>query len=196
MNLSNPVRLLGLSGSLRAESYSTAVLRGLQVSLGPEITLDIRDVCLPLYNQDCEGEATPQEVQAFRDAIDSAEGLVICTPEFNHGIPGVLKNALDWASRPSATSVLKSKPVLGISNSPAFTGGVRAHAQLHETFLATQSDILSGRQVVIGNVPAKIRAGMLADEATLAFASEAVARLAKECRERRVKPQIESGVAR
>jgi chromate reductase, NAD(P)H dehydrogenase (quinone) len=97
-----------------------------------------------------------------RSALVTA--FVIVTPEYNHGIPGVLKNALDWTSRPFGRSVLIGKPVLVMSVSPAFTGGVRAHVQAFETLLAIQARIVPGPQVVIGSVAEKIRDGILVDE--------------------------------
>jgi chromate reductase, NAD(P)H dehydrogenase (quinone) len=98
------------------------------------------------------------------------------TPEYNHGIPGVLKNALDWASRPFGKSVLIDKPVLVISVSPAFTGGVRAQAQVNETLLSIPARIVAGPQVVIGGVAAKMRDGVI-DQSFLSFALEALDRL-------------------
>ncbi|CAH2403900.1 NADPH-dependent FMN reductase [Mesorhizobium ventifaucium] len=175
------VRLLGLPGSLRQGSYSLAVLRGLQPALSPAVDLQIGDLRLPLYDQDQDGPSTPQTVQAFRQAVAESDGLVIATPEYNHGIPGVLKNALDWASRPLGHSALTGKAVLVISVSPAFTGGVRAQAQANETLLAIQSRPVLGPQVVIGNVTNKIRDGRLTDEPSLRFALSAIDRLIALC---------------
>jgi chromate reductase len=102
---------------------------------------------------------------------------VIVTPEYNHGIPGVLKNALDWASRPFGKSVLTNKPALAISISPAFTGGVRAHAQLNETLLAIPALVLGGPQVVIADIGNKIEDGVLVDQPSLSFALTALQRM-------------------
>lgn len=179
---SKHVRLLGLSGSLRRASYSTAILRGLQAELGAGVGLELGDIRLPLYNEDEDGENSEAGVQAFRRAIFEADGLVISTPEYNHGVPGVLKNALDWASRPSGKSVLQNKPVLIISNSPGFTGGVRAQAQINETLLSVSAVILPGRQIVIGGVADKIKDGKFADKTNLAFALAAIHRLVDLCR--------------
>jgi chromate reductase len=170
-------RLLGLPGSLRRGSYSLAVLRGLQLALSPAVDFRIGDLRLPLYDQDEDGPSTPKTVRAFRQAVAESEGVVIATPEYNHGIPGVLKNALDWASRPLGLSALTGKPVLVISVSPAFTGGVRAQAQANETLLAIQSRPVPGPQVVIGNAADKIRDGQLTDEPSLRFALSAIDRL-------------------
>ncbi|MFA7588105.1 MAG: NAD(P)H-dependent oxidoreductase [Novosphingobium sp.] len=170
-----PVKLLGIAGSLRNGSFSAAIIESLKAGLpgGVELTLHPLDN-VPLYNQDLDTLTPPAGVTALRDAIAAADGLIIVTPEFNYGLPGVLKNALDWASRPYGASSLIGKPVVTMSNSPAFTGGVRAQAQLNETLLATQSRIPGGAQVVIGEVHTKIEDGRLIDAAALDFAQNAV----------------------
>jgi chromate reductase len=175
-------RLLGLPGSLRRNSHSRAVLQGLAAKLQPAADLVIRDLRLPLYDEDEDGHATPDAVRAFRQAIGDSDGVVIATPEYNHGIPGVLKNALDWASRPYGQSTLIGKPVLAISLSSAFTGGVRAQAQLNETLHAIEAVVVRGPQVVIGDVGAKVEGGHLVDAASLDFARSAVDRLIVLCR--------------
>ena len=110
------LRLLGLSGSLRRASNSTAVLRGLQDALAPKARLDIFSLHgLPLYNEDEDGEHAPESVRALRSAIETTDGVIMVSPEYNHGMSGVLKNSLDWASRPYGCSVLRGKPVLTIN---------------------------------------------------------------------------------
>jgi chromate reductase, NAD(P)H dehydrogenase (quinone) len=180
---SGRIRLLGLPGSLRKDSHSRAVLRGLQRQLGGTVALDIRELRLPLYDEDEDGVMAPREIVDFRQAIAASDGVVIVTPEYNHGIPGVLKNALDWASRPFGRAALIGKPVLAITVSPAFTGGVRAQAQVNETLLAIQARPVLGPQIVIGGVAEKLRDGHLVDEASLQFALAAIARLTQLCRD-------------
>lgn len=172
-----PVKLVGLAGSLRKQSFSQAALIGLRDNLPDKVSLEILDLRLPLYNEDEDGAATPARIHAFREAIESSDGVVIVTPEYNHGIPGVLKNALDWASRPYGKSCLVNKPTLVVSISPAFTGGVRAHAQVNETLLSIPAQVLGGPQVVIGGIETKIRNGSLGDEASLSFALAAIRRM-------------------
>jgi len=169
-----PVRLLGLSGSLRKASFSRATLIGLRNNLPEKVTLEIHEPQLPLYNEDDDRSNGPEQVRRFRDAIATSDGVVIVTPEYNHGIPGVLKNVLDWASRPYGRSVLTKKPTLAISVSPAFTGGVRAHAQLNETLLAIPALVAGGPQVVIGNIGDKVENGVLVDQPSLHFALAAL----------------------
>ncbi len=180
------IKLLGISGSLRNGSFSTAILETLaeRAPAGVELVLHpLNDV--PVYNQDLDTETPPAAVKALRDAISAADGLVIVTPEFNYGLPGALKNALDWASRPYGAGSLTAKPVVTMSNSPAFTGGVRAQAQLNETLLATQSKLLVRWQVVIGEVHTKVRDGRLTDQASIDFAMGAIADLVRSIEQAR-----------
>jgi chromate reductase len=164
-------RLLGLSGSLRHSSYSTAVLRGLRASLAPRAALEIFPLHgVPLYNEDDDAEHSPEAVRTLRSAIEASDGVVMISPEYNHGMSGVLKNALDWASRPHGLSVLRKKPVLTMTASPAFTGGVRAQQQMNETLAAIQASPVFRPQIVIGGVHEKVRDGRLVDEAVLGFA--------------------------
>lgn len=174
-------RLLGVSGSLRRDSFSTAILRTLQTALAPSVELFLHPLDdVPLYNQDHDTATPPEAVRRLRTAIGQSDGVVIVSPEFNYGIPGVLKNALDWASRPYGASTLIGKPVATITASPAFTGGVRAQSQLNETLLATQSRLIAGPQTVIGSVHEKILDGRLTDEPSLQFALQAVRALLRE----------------
>src|SRR3954451_17303452 len=141
--------LLGLSGSLRRASNSTAVLRGLQDALGPRAALDIFPLhAIPLYNEDDDAEHTPESVRALRSAIEASDGVIMISPEYNHGMSGVLKNALDWASRPYGRSALRGKPVvLTMTASPAFTGGVRAQQQMNETLAAIPARLVLRPQI-------------------------------------------------
>ena len=177
------LRLLGLSGSLRRASYSTAVLRSLQDALASKTRLDIFSLHgLPFYNEDEDGEHAPDSVSALRSAVETMDGVIMVSPEYNHGMSGVLKNALDWVSRPHGRSVLRGKPVLTMTASPAFTGGVRAQQQMNETLAAIPARPVLRPQIVIGAVHEKIRDGRLVDEATLGFALAGVNDLLDEIR--------------
>ena len=178
--------LLGLSGSLRRASNSTAVLRGLQDALAPKAALSIFPLYgLPLYNEDDEGEPAPELVCALRSAIETGDGVIMISPEYNHGMSGVLKNALDWASRPYGRSEQRGKPVLTMTASPAFTGGVRAHQQMNETLVSIPARLVLRPQIVIGGVHEKVRDGRLVDEAALRFALAGVDDLLEEIRTER-----------
>src|SRR5271157_3981571 len=126
MSETPPARLLGMSGSLRSGSFSNAILETLREKFVARADLRIYDLRpIPPYNQDFEGERRPEPVKALLAAIADSDGLVLCAPEFNHSIPGVLKNALDWASRPAFTSVIAYKPVAIMTTSRGALGGAR-----------------------------------------------------------------------
>jgi chromate reductase, NAD(P)H dehydrogenase (quinone) len=174
-------RLLGIAGSLRAAAFSKAILAAVAETAAPNAQFDYADIgALPHFNQDLYVEPLPSEVQRFRAQIVAAEGLVISSPEYNHGMPGVLKNALDWASRPHNGSPLQGKPVLIITSSPAFTGGVRAQYQLRETLVSALARPVSHAEIVVGGVGAKIIDGRFKDAATLEFAKSGLARMFEE----------------
>jgi chromate reductase len=163
-------RLLGISGSLRKGSTNTAVLTALAEAIQDKATLDIFPLNdLPLYNQDIDVEPSHPAVAALRDAIAAVDGVVIASPEYNYGMSGVLKNALDWASRPYGKAKLTGKPVLTITVSPASTGGVRAQIQLNETLTAIAALVVLRPQAVIGSVFQKMQDGKFADETSLKF---------------------------
>jgi len=188
------LRLLGLSGSLRRASNSTAVLRGLQDALAPKAALDVFSLQgLPLYNEDDDGEQAPESVRALRSAIETSDGVIMVSPEYNHGMSGVLKNSLDWASRPYGRSVLRGKPVLTMTASPAFTGGVRAQQQMNETLASIPARLVLRPQIVIGGVHEKVRDGHLVDEATLRFALAGIDDLLEEIRAARSATPLPGG---
>jgi chromate reductase len=173
--------LLGLSGSLRRGSNSTAVLRGLQDALAPRAALNMFSLHgMPLYNEDDDAEHAPESVRALRSAIETSDGVIMISPEYNHGMSGVLKNGIDWASRPYGRSALRGKPVLTMTASPAFTGGVRAQQQMNETLVSIPARLVLRSQIVIGGVHEKVRDGRLVDEAALRFALAGVDDLLEE----------------
>lgn len=171
--------VLGLAGSLRRHAYSRALLSALVAAADARgvARIEPAGIDLPLYNQDLEDGDLPAAVTHFKQAIADSTALLIVTPEYNHSIPGVLKNALDWASRPGGASPLLDKPVLVVSVSPAFTGGVRAHAHLHDVLLACGARIAPGPQVVIGGAAAKVSEGTFVDAANIDFGITAIARM-------------------
>lgn len=122
---------------------------------------------------------------AFKGLIAESHGVLIATSEYNHGIPGVLKNALDWASRPVFESCFKHKPVSIISSSLAFTGGVRAQYQLRETLISMQAYLDVGPEVVVGGVHTNLAEDVYADENGLAFMLKSLGRLREEILGRR-----------
>src|ERR671930_1671796 len=126
------MRILGLSGSLRRDSHNTSLLRAAAMSLPPGVELDLYDELddLPHYNADIDGEPAPEPVARLREAISVADGVLIATPEFNGSIPGALKNALDWASRPFPDNALRGKPVAVVGASTGMFGATWAGEHL------------------------------------------------------------------
>ena len=174
-------RLLGISGSLRRNGYSTAILETLASEVAARATTTFADIgSLPHYDQDLDVGEGPASVALLRRQIAEADGLVVVSSEFNYGMPGVLKNAIDWASRPAFASPLKGKPVLIVTSSPAFTGGVRAQAGLRETFAATLARPIATAEVVIGQVHTKIVDGRLVDRPSIDWALKAFDGLFRE----------------
>ncbi len=181
MSHTAPIRIAGISGSLRQASFSTALIKLLASHLQPAIELSLVDIAdVPLYNEDLDGEIKPAAVQAVNAAIAQADAVLFVTPEYNHGVPGVLKNTLDWVSRPVFNSVLKGKPVSIITSSLAFTGGVRAQYQLRETLTSMLAHFVPGPEVVVGGVHTKFQDEAFLDQATLNFMLSAIERLRAE----------------
>jgi chromate reductase, NAD(P)H dehydrogenase (quinone) len=126
--------VLAISGSLRAGSNSTALLRALREEApdGTEVVLWDGLKAIPPYDEDGDGVHAPAQVTAFRELVAAADAVFFATPEYNSSIPGALKNALDWASRPLATNAFRNKPVAVISSSAGAFGGVWAAAELRK----------------------------------------------------------------
>ncbi len=182
-----PYRLLGISGSLRAGAFSTAIVQALAEAAAPDAVFDYADIgALPHFNQDLYVEPFPPAVARLRDQIAAADGLVIVSSEYNHGIPGVLKNALDWASRPHNGSPLQGKSVLIATSSPASTGGVRAQYQIRETLVSALARPVSTPEIVVGHVHTKMVDGRFDDAATIAFARAALATMFAEIAQQRM----------
>ncbi len=162
------VRVLGFAGSLREGSYNRGLLRAAQELAPDGMTIQPFDLApLPLYNADVEERGAPEPVVAFRAAIRDADALLIATPEYNHGVPGVLKNAIDWASRPPGQSALKGKPAAIMGASPGMTGTARAQPQLRQAFVFTETYALLKPEVLVARAHEKFdAAGRLTDEET------------------------------
>ena len=128
------MRVLGISGSLRRGSLNSALLRAAAERLpaGAELIEFDRLREVPPYDEDVELEATPAVVEELREAVPSADAVLIATPEYNHSIPGQLKNALDWVSRPAGKSALNGKPAAVIGASTGMFGAVWAQAELRK----------------------------------------------------------------
>ena len=146
------MRVLGISGSLRRDSYNTALLRhagDLFEAEGAEFEVyhGLRDI--PPYDEDYDTEKAPEAVSRIREAVRVADAVFFVTPEYNSSIPGALKNALDWVSRPFATNPLRYKPVAVIGASAGMFGAVWAQAELRKVLGAIGARVTEG-EVAVG----------------------------------------------
>jgi chromate reductase len=172
------VRIVGISGSLRKASFNTALLKILAEKSASSINIQVVTLNdIPLYNEDLDTATGVPAVIGLKRLISSCDGVLISTPEYNHGIPGVLKNTLDWLSRPVSESCFKNKPVSIISSSKAFTGGVRAQYQLRETLISMEAQLVMGPEVVVDGVHRHFEDEPCADEAGLNFMLNSLNRL-------------------
>ncbi len=162
-----PVRVLGISGSLRKGSFNTAALRAAQEMLPQGMTLELFDLSsIPPYNADVESAGDPESVKRLKLRIAAADALLFATPEYNYSIPGVLKNAIDWASRPQGESPLKQKPAAVLGAGGRF-GTVRAQNHLRQIAAGLNMLVLAKPEVHIANPAEKFNAdGRLVDEQT------------------------------
>lgn len=165
-----PTRILGISGSLRSGSHSDGILASIADMLPDNVawsTLDIGE--LPHYNADLEASALPAAVLQARARVEAAAAVVLAVPEYNHGIPGVLKNTLDWLSRPVRASCMMGKPVFFVTQSAGTLGGVRAQCQLRETLASMLCELPPMKEMVVTHAGEKIRGGRICDETTAQF---------------------------
>ncbi len=161
------MKVLGISGSLRQGSYNSAVLRVAQ-ALAPEGMLieraEIGD--LPLYNEDLRARGFPPPVERLRRQMAEADALLFVTPEYNYSVPGVLKNAIDWASRPP-NQPFDGKPVAVMGASTGNFGTARAQYHLRQMLISLNAHFVNRPEVMIAQANKKFdEAGNLTDEPT------------------------------
>jgi len=133
--MNQSISILGFAGSLRKESYNRALLQAAFEVVPKDATMEIFDLNgIPLFSQDLES-ATPEKVQEFKRKIKAADAILIVTPEYNYSMPGVLKNAIDWASRPHGDNSFENKPVAIMSASTGILGGARAQYHLRQSLV-------------------------------------------------------------
>lgn len=154
------MRVLGISGSLRRGSLNSALLRAAAERLpaGAELVLFERLADIPPFSEDAEAGPAPGAVRELREAIRAADAVLIATPEYNHSLPGQLKNALDWASRPAGQSALNGKPAAAIGASKSMFGGIWAQAELRKVLAAM------GGRVIEAELPVARAHERLADD--------------------------------
>ncbi|GAA6206816.1 NADPH-dependent FMN reductase [Cognatishimia sp. WU-CL00825] len=162
--------ILFIYGSLRKQSSSKALTKALAERLGGQCHVTIAQIGdFPHFNSDVKPNSA---VSTFIDQIAAADGVVIVTPEYNYSVPGPLKNAIDWASRPALNSVFKGKPVFVISVSAGALGGVRAQAHLKYILNGMLAQVFPSPEIVVAHSVAAVEDGKFTNDATLDFASE------------------------
>lgn len=168
--MNEKLRLVGISGSLRSGSYNTALLHAAAEMYGTEVDLELVSIAeLPLYNIDLvglEAEAT------FNSAISDADGVLFATPEYNYGLPGPLKNAIDWASFPAYRSPFAGKPIGMLGATGSAVGTARAQAHLKQIMLGMLAHVFPWPEFLVGAAKTKFEDGELTDPVTRKFLRE------------------------
>jgi chromate reductase len=159
------MRVLAISGALRSGSYNTALLRALREEAPEGIEIALWDglKSIPPYDADDDVWPGPAEVEALRELVRESDAVFFSTPEFNSSVPGALKNALDWASRPIATNSFRNKPVAVISASVGAFGGVWAAAELRKVLSAMGARVTEA-ELSVGHAAEKFEDGHLVDD--------------------------------
>jgi len=167
-----PINVLAIAGSLRRGSWNRRLLEAAQELAPAGMRIDIADIAdVPLYDGDRDTDDTrPQAVGSLKQQVALSDGLLIATPEYNHSVPGVLQNAIDWISRPAMRSPLAGKPAAIIGSSPGALGATRAQQHLKLVLMATLAQVLPHPGVSIGMVAEKFdTSGKLVHEPTRQF---------------------------
>ena len=176
------MKILGISGSLRDGSYNTRLLRAAVELLPPEVDFEQWDglKAVPPYDEDDDVQPAPAGVASLREAIAGADAVLFATPEYNWSIPGVLKNAIDWVSRPLATNPLRNKPVAVIGASTGAFGAVWSQAELRKVLSSTGARVLAD-EVAVGHAQTRFDDdGHLVDDELREQFGEVVAALVAE----------------
>ena len=148
--------VVGFAGSLRRGSYNRALLRAATELAPPALHIVIHELDgIPLYNDDIEASGAPPSVIQLRRAVRESDALLVATPEYNHGVPGVLKNTIDWLSRPPRSSALDGKVAALMGASLGMTGTARGQAQLRQALGATNTYALLQPEVLVGRAHEK-----------------------------------------
>ena len=166
--MADTLQVLGFAVSLRQASFNRALLRAAVEAAPPGIAIRAYDIAdVPLYNGDVEAAGDPPGVTAFKDAIRGSDGLLIVTPEYNYGVPGVLKNAIDWASRPPGKSALDRKPAAIVGATPGPGGTYRGQYHLRMALQFPQMRVMPMPEVMVSAAHEKFDGeGRLTDDAT------------------------------
>jgi chromate reductase len=164
--MAKKIKILAFGASLRKGSYSKIIQNSL-ATLAPENAevsgFDLEGI--PIFNQDLEG-SMPARVKEFKAAIEGSDAVVIITPEYNYSVPGYLKNAIDWATRPYGSNSFDGKAAAVISASPGALGGSRANYHLRQSFVTMNVRAINRPEAIISQVDQKVKDGALSDEKT------------------------------
>jgi chromate reductase len=187
--LGKRVKILGFVGSLRKGYYNKSLMRAALGLLPNDATLEVFDLeGIPPFNQDFERQP-PQIVKTFKDKIKAADALLIASPEYNYSIPGVLKNAIDWASRPYGDNAFEGKPVAIMSASTGRLGGARAQYHLRQSFVFINVFPINRPEVMMPNAQEHVDVnGNLTDEITRQLIRQLLEALAQWARKVAGKP--------
>ena len=172
--MNRTIHVVGIAGSIREDSYNRSILEAARSLAGDEVEIEIVDLDdIPPYDADVEADGDPQAVSVFKKRIREADALLIATPEYQHGVPGVLKNALDWASRPPGDAPLNGKPTAIMGATPGSYGTARAQEQLRTTLVYNECPMVKSPEVLIADADEKIDdEGRVTDEQTREFIDE------------------------
>lgn len=173
------LNILGLSGSLRAASTNTALLREAGAVAPDNVTVTLGSIDMPLYNGDLDTSPGPAPVEALKSAIEGADGLLIASPEYNYSVSGPLKNAIDWVSRPAYRSVLAHKPVGVLGTAHGAAGSARAQGHLKLIMLGCLSEVFPHPEFLLPAAAQAFEDGQLRDEDTRAALGRYMARYAE-----------------
>lgn len=178
-------RILGISGSLRRDSHNTSLLRAAAEAAGPDIEFVLYDGLkqIPPYDEDDDVDPRPESVARLNEAIASADAVFFSTPEYNSSIPGQLKNAIDWVSRPVATNALRNKPVAVVGASTGGFGAVWAQAELRKVLAAVGARVLD-LELPVPHAHTRFEDGGLTDDEIRTRLEEAIEALADAARAR------------
>ena len=165
--MNSKIKILGFGGSLREGSFNKALLYAAKEAVPENAEFEIFDKIgtFPLFNQKNEN-AMPLEVLEFKEKIKNSDAIVISTPEYNYSVPGYLKNAIDWASRPYGNNSFEDKPVAIMSASGGMLGGARAQYHLRQIFVFLNMHPINKPEVLVANAQEKIKDGIISDEKT------------------------------
>ncbi len=166
------MKILGLSGSLRTESLNTALLVACSNAMPPGIDFTMVSTQLPLFNPEDVSDTTNQVTKAFSQKITQADAVLIAVPEYNYGITGVLKNAIDWASRPAYASPFANKPVGILGATPSTVGTARAQSHLRQVLFGLTAQIFPYPEFLVGGAHKKFQDQKLTDPTTIDLLSK------------------------